>query len=143
MSQQISEINNDVKIKIKKILTCSLCSKLFHNPVTLHCQETFCQHCIKLYSIKSKKQDCPNCHKDSFYQPIHNFKLWDLINKIFPNEVKAREEEIKKNMPKISQEEQIKEEIIKNNWREIVNKKNNTNQPNILGNNAIFMEQLF
>jgi hypothetical protein len=141
MSQAITEINTENKQKIKNILTCTLCSKLLCHPITLHCQETFCQSCIKLYSLKTKKQDCPSCHKDSFYQPTHNFKLWDLINKIFPDEVKAREEEIKKNTPKMTQEEQIKEEIIKNNWREIINKKNN---PIVNNNqNAFFIEQLF
>lgn len=137
-------INESVKSKIKEILTCKLCSKLLYNPVTLHCQDTFCQSCIKLYSIKTKQQDCPECHKPSFYQPIHNFKLCDLLNKLFPNEIKDREQEILKNIPKMTEEEKIKEDIIKNNWRDIVNKKSNTNNNLLQQNaNAIFIEQLF
>ena len=127
-------IDNITKLKIKNILKCSLCSSLLHQPVTLHCQDTFCRHCLKNYEIKTKKQDCPQCHKLSFYQPINNFKIWDWINKLFPNEVKAREEEIKKLLPKLTEIEEIKEEIIKNNWRDIINKKSNQlnqlNQPN-------------
>lgn len=134
-------LNDSIKLKIKEILTCTLCSKLLCNPVTLHCQDTFCQSCIKLYSLKTKQQDCPECHKPSFYQPIHNFKLCDIINKLFPKEIKQREEEILRNTPPMTEEEKIKEEIIKNNWREIVNKKSNNN--NTLPQNAIFIEQLF
>jgi len=136
-------INESIKLKIKEILTCKLCLKLLYNPVTLHCQDTFCQSCIKLYSIKTKKQDCPGCHQPSFYQPIHNFKLCDIINKLFPNEVKDRENEVLKHMPQMTEEEKIKEDIIKSNWREIVNKKTNSNNNNLLQQNAIFIEQLF
>ena len=118
--------------KIQNLLKCSLCSRLLYQPVTLHCQDTFCRHCLKNYEIKTKKQDCPKCHKLSFYQPINNFKIWDLINKLFPNEIKAREEEIKKFSAKLTEIDEIKEEIIKNNWRDIVNKKTNqTNQPQL------------
>ncbi len=136
-------IDPSIKLKIKEILTCKLCSKLLCNPVTLHCQDTFCQSCIKLYSLKTKKQDCPDCHKPSFYQPIHNFKLCDIINKLFPNEIKDREKEVLKNMPPMTEEEKIKEDIIKNNWREIVNKKTNNNNILQQNANAIFIEQLF
>jgi hypothetical protein len=129
--------------KIKEILTCSLCSKLLYQPLTLHCQETFCRPCLKIYSSKTQKQDCPNCHKPAFYQPINNFKLWDLINKIFPSDVKAREEELAKVQPKLTEEEEIKEEIIKNNWRDIVNKKNSINLNNIPNLNNIIIDQLF
>ena len=138
---QVSSINQQTINKIKEILTCSLCSKLFYQPLTLHCQETFCRPCLKNYSNKTQKQDCPNCHKPSFYQPINNFKLWDLINKLFPSEVEARKEELLKVQPKLTEEEEIKEEIIKNNWRDIINKKNITNIPQNINN--IIIEQLF
>jgi hypothetical protein len=138
----INTISNQQKEKIYNILKCHLCSKILYQPITLHCQETFCKPCLKIYTMKTSKQDCPKCHKPAFYQPINNFKLWDLINKLFPDVVKAREEEIKKSTPKLSQIEEIKEEIIKNNWRDIVNKKTNNTNTHLL-NNQIFIEQLF
>ena len=46
----VSSINPQSINKIKEILTCSLCSKLFYQPLTLHCQETFCRPCLKNYS---------------------------------------------------------------------------------------------
>ena len=43
---------------------------------------------------------------------------------------KKREIEISQNELKLSEEEQNKEEIIKNNWRNIINKKNDNEQSN-------------
>jgi hypothetical protein len=131
------------KIQIKNILTCSFCKKLLHYPITLQCQDTFCKNCLKIYKYKTKKTDCPKCHKDSFYPPIQNIKLWDLIGKLFPDEIKLRDEEVSRTNPKLTEEEQIKEDIIKNNWRDVINKKMTPpSQPQIDLNNVIF-EQIF
>jgi hypothetical protein len=46
----------------------------------------------------------------------------DVIQKIFPEETKLRENEINKNKPLLKIEDQIKENLIKDNWREIINK---------------------
>jgi hypothetical protein len=46
----------------------------------------------------------------------------DVIQKIFPEETKLRENEINKNKPILKIEDQIKENLIKDNWREIINK---------------------
>ena len=137
----MTELTNLQKEKIFNIVKCHLCNKILYQPITLHCQDTFCKPCLKTYSMKTSKQECPKCHKPAFYQPVNNFKLWDLINKLFPDVVKAREEEIKKFTAKLSQVEEIKEEIIKNNWRDVINKKQ-SNQPISFGN-QIFIEQLF
>jgi hypothetical protein len=51
----------------------------------------------------------------------------DVIQKIFPEETKLRENEINKSKPILKTEEQIKENLIKNNWREIINKHKSTN----------------
>ncbi len=121
-----SDLSIDQIRKLKECLTCSLCKKLFYYPITLHCQDTFCQSCLKLNSLKNKANNCPKCKKHAFVPPIHNFKIWELINQIFPKEVSDRGKEIEKNMPKLTDEELVKEEIIKNNWRDIVNKKSST-----------------
>ncbi len=123
------------KNKIRQCLTCTLCKKLFYYPVTLYCQDSFCKSCLKNYTMKTNKKDCPSCHNETFIPPIHNFKICDIINKIFPDEIKDREIEINKTQSKLTEEEQIKEEIIKNNWREIVNKyKNDSNNNNGFNN---------
>jgi hypothetical protein len=131
------------KSQIKNTLTCSFCKKLFHYPITLQCQDTFCKNCLKIYKFKTKKSECPKCHKDSFYPPIQNIKLWDLIGKLFPEEIKLRDEEVSRTTPKLTEEEEIKEDIIKNNWRDVINKKMTlTTQPQIELNNIV-IEQLF
>jgi hypothetical protein len=46
----------------------------------------------------------------------------EIIQKIFPEETKLREIELHKNQPILNNEDKIKENIIKDNWREIINK---------------------
>ena len=125
------------KNKIRKCLTCSLCKKLFYYPVTLYCQDTFCKLCLKNYMIKTNKKDCPLCHKSSFVPPIHNFKIHDIITKLFTEENKIMEVAFLKNQTKLTEEEQIKEDIIKNNWRDIINKKK-TNETQVININHDF-----
>ena len=128
------EINMEFTIeknnKLRECLSCSPCKKIFHYPVTLFCQDNFCKSCLKNYIIKTNKQNCPICQKYYLSLPIHNFKINDLINILFPEDFKKREIEISQNELKLSEEEQIKEEIIKNNWRNIINKKNDNEQSN-------------
>ena len=121
------EKNMEKNNKLKECLSCTLCKKIFHYPVTLYCQDNFCKSCLKKYIIKTNKQNCPSCQKSYFNPPIHNFKIHDLINILFPEEFKQRQIEISKNEPKLTEEEEIKEEIIKNNWRDVINKKNELN----------------
>lgn len=120
-------MNQETKNKLRKCLTCMLCNKLFYYPVTLHCQDTFCQSCIDMIKLKTKKSECPKCKKSTMIVPVHNYNLMDVIQKIFPEETKSREVEINKNKPVLNTEEQIKQNIIKANWREIINKHNKTN----------------
>jgi hypothetical protein len=61
----------------------------------------------------------------------------DVIQKIFPEETKFRENEINKNKPPLKTEDQIKENLIKNNWREIINKHKLTNDNTSLNHEFI------
>ena len=50
--------------KISPHLLCSICKKVFNNPVLIDCDHTFCFECI---SQKLKKNnECPKCHKKNF-----------------------------------------------------------------------------
>jgi hypothetical protein len=64
----------------------------------------------------------------------------DVIQKIFPEETKLRENEINKNKPLLKIEDQIKENLIKDNWREIINKHKSTHNNSQL--NQEFIVQL-
>ena len=115
-------MNIETKNKLRKCLTCTICNKLFYYPITLHCQDTFCQSCINTIKLKTKKSECPKCKKSTIIVPVYNYNMMDIIQKIFPDETKLRENEINKTQPVLNNEEQIKQNLIKSNWREIINK---------------------
>ena len=133
------EITNDQMIKLKTCLTCSICNKLLYLPITLHCQDTFCCTCLKIYNMKNNSNcsNCPKCKKNIFVPPVHNYKIWELITKLFSDEVLIREKETSNLMPKLTEQELIKEELIKNHWRDVVNKKQTD------GIDQIILQQLF
>ena len=140
-----TELTIDQISKLKNLLTCFICKKLLYHPITLNCQDTFCQSCLKIHNIKNKSNTCPKCKKHAFVPPVHNFKVWELMNHIFSKELIDRGKEIEISMPKLTEEEIIKEEIIKNHWRDIVNKKqNNQNlRPNQDMVQEIILEHFF
>ncbi len=132
-------MNDEKRNKLKSCLSCTLCKKILHYPITLYCQDNFCKSCLKNYILKTNNKNCPSCKSSYFVPPIHNFKIHDLIIELFPEEFKERQLEINKNQPKLSDEELIKEEIIKNNWRDVINKNYNFVNPQ---NDPIFIENL-
>ncbi len=133
------EMNEEKKNKLKACLSCTLCKKILHYPVTLYCQDNFCKSCLKNYILKTNFKNCPSCKTSYFIPPVHNFKIHDLIVELFPEEYQERELEINKNQPKLTEEESIKEEIIKNNWRDVINGKNNNFN---ITNEHFFIENL-
>lgn len=134
-------MNIETKNKLKKCLTCTICNKLFYYPITLHCQDTFCQSCITKIKLNTNKSECPKCKKPTIIVPVHNYNLMDIIQKLFSEETKLRENEVNKNKTILKTEDQIKENIIKDNWREIINKHKPTND-NIIPLNHEFIVQL-
>ena len=51
--------------KISLHLICSICKKVFNNPVLLDCGHTFCYDCIKK-KLKDSNDECPKCHEKNF-----------------------------------------------------------------------------
>ena len=51
--------------KISPHLICSICKKVFNNPVLLDCGHTFCYDCIKK-KLKDSNNECPKCHEKNF-----------------------------------------------------------------------------
>lgn len=51
--------------KISPHLICSICKKVFNNPVLLDCGHTFCYDCIKK-KLKDSNDECPKCHEKNF-----------------------------------------------------------------------------
>ena len=51
--------------KISCHLICSICKKVFNNPVLIDCAHTFCYECIK-QKLKQNNNECPICHEKNF-----------------------------------------------------------------------------
>jgi len=51
--------------KISRHLICSLCKKVFNNPVLIDCGHTFCYDCI-YQKLKENNNECPKCHEKNF-----------------------------------------------------------------------------
>ena len=51
--------------KISCHLICSICKKVFNNPVLIDCDHTFCYECIKK-TLKENNNECPKCHEKNF-----------------------------------------------------------------------------
>ena len=51
--------------KISRHLICSLCKKVFNNPVLIDCGHTFCYDCIA-QKLKENNNECPKCHEKNF-----------------------------------------------------------------------------
>ena len=51
--------------KISRHLICSICKKVFNNPVLIDCEHTFCFDCIK-QKLKENNNECPKCHQKNY-----------------------------------------------------------------------------
>ena len=51
--------------KISRHLICSLCKKVFNNPILIDCGHTFCYDCITK-KLKENNNECPKCHEKNF-----------------------------------------------------------------------------
>lgn len=61
-----SVIEDDYYLRVKEIIKCNLCNKIFKDPVLCkNCQKTYCKVCIENW-IKTEGT-CPNCEKESEY----------------------------------------------------------------------------
>jgi len=74
---------------------CVLCLKIFFEPVTTVCGHTFCRECI--VRALDHTDSCPMCrcvlHLDVNKHPV-NVTLRNIIERCFPDEAAARQEEI-------------------------------------------------
>jgi hypothetical protein len=113
-----------------------VCQKLLYQPVTLFCQDTFCQSCL-VTQERQNNNSCPKCKRQYFRPPVINFKLSGLIDKIFSEEIKARKEELAK-LPVPDEKENLKDEIIKSSWRDVINKKKPSNNGSVQLNTDVF-----
>ncbi|XP_048361359.1 E3 ubiquitin-protein ligase RNF168 [Sphaerodactylus townsendi] len=76
---------------------CNICMEIFLEPVTLPCQHTLCNACFQL-TVEKASLCCPFCRRrvsswaryNARNKTLINLKLWEAIQKFFPEECKRR-----------------------------------------------------
>ncbi|XP_033022916.1 bifunctional apoptosis regulator [Lacerta agilis] len=77
--------------------SCHCCYDILVNPTTLNCGHSFCRHCLALWWTSSKKNECPECRGKWEGFPKVNILLRDAIEKLFPDAIKQRKDDIQQN----------------------------------------------
>ncbi|XP_032462206.1 bifunctional apoptosis regulator isoform X2 [Phocoena sinus] len=77
--------------------SCHCCYDILVNPTTLNCGHSFCRHCLALWWASSKKTECPECREKWEGFPKVNILLRDAIEKLFPDAIRMRYEDIQQN----------------------------------------------
>uniref|UniRef100_A0A8C9R9C8 Nuclear factor 7, brain-like n=1 Tax=Scleropages formosus TaxID=113540 RepID=A0A8C9R9C8_SCLFO len=62
-------------------LSCHVCSETFRDPVSLHCNHSFCKSCVEQFWEKMKTRNCPSCKRRSSLEDLLiDFNLKDLAD---------------------------------------------------------------
>ncbi|MGH0183539.1 UNVERIFIED_CONTAM: hypothetical protein FKN15_012355 [Acipenser sinensis] len=61
-------------------LSCAVCCEIFKDPVTLHCNHSFCKACLDQYCKEKRARECPVCRKRSSMEELPvNFALRNIV----------------------------------------------------------------
>ncbi|GAV85513.1 Glyco_transf_92 domain-containing protein/zf-C3HC4_2 domain-containing protein, partial [Cephalotus follicularis] len=77
--------------KLKEELSCAICLEICYEPSTTPCGHSFCKKCLRSAADKCGKK-CPKCRQliGNGRSCTVNTVLWNTIQLLFPQEVKAR-----------------------------------------------------
>ncbi|XP_075623950.1 bifunctional apoptosis regulator isoform X2 [Balearica regulorum gibbericeps] len=84
------------RVSVSEFL-CHCCYDMLVNPTTLNCGHSFCRHCLALWWVSSKKNECPECREKWEGFPKVNILLRDVIEKLFSDAIEQRKEDIQQN----------------------------------------------
>ncbi|XP_035262229.1 zinc-binding protein A33-like [Anguilla anguilla] len=96
---------------LTEFLRCHVCSEIFKDPVSLHCNHSFCKMCIYRLWEKKNIRNCPICNRrSSMTQPDVNFSLKVLADSyVQRKESEAGEEkEVDFSKERVTEEEIVK-----------------------------------
>ncbi|KAM6423769.1 bifunctional apoptosis regulator isoform 1-T2 [Liasis olivaceus] len=77
--------------------SCHCCYDILINPTTLNCGHSFCRHCLALWWMSSKKNECPECREKWEGFPKVNILLRNAVEKLFPVAVEQRKDDVLQN----------------------------------------------
>ncbi|XP_063171078.1 bifunctional apoptosis regulator [Candoia aspera] len=77
--------------------SCHCCYDILINPTTLNCGHSFCRHCLALWWMSSKKNECPECREKWEGFPKVNILLRNAVEKLFPVAIGQRKDDILRN----------------------------------------------
>ncbi|CAJ1085147.1 nuclear factor 7%2C brain-like isoform X1 [Xyrichtys novacula] len=69
------------KALLEGFLNCHVCSETFRDPVSLHCNHSFCSSCLQKFWEQTKNKNCPICKRRSSKDSLPvNFTLKELAD---------------------------------------------------------------
>ncbi|XP_030233276.1 tripartite motif-containing protein 35-like [Gadus morhua] len=66
--------------QLKNFLTCSVCTEIFRDPVSLGCHHSFCYRCLQDFWAQAKNKNCPVCKRKSSNDAVVNFSIKELAD---------------------------------------------------------------
>uniref|UniRef100_A0A8C4Z8Z4 Uncharacterized protein n=1 Tax=Gadus morhua TaxID=8049 RepID=A0A8C4Z8Z4_GADMO len=65
---------------LKHFLTCSVCTEIVKDPVSLGCHHSFCSSCLQDFWAQAKNKNCPVCKRKSSKDIVGvNFSIKELV----------------------------------------------------------------
>ncbi|XP_039138084.1 putative E3 ubiquitin-protein ligase RING1b isoform X1 [Dioscorea cayenensis subsp. rotundata] len=90
-AEKVSENGFPCIDRLREELSCAICLEVCFEPSTTPCGHSFCIKCLKSSASKCGKR-CPKCRQliSSTRSYTVNTVLWNTIQLLFPDEIKAR-----------------------------------------------------
>ncbi|XP_030233811.1 zinc-binding protein A33-like [Gadus morhua] len=66
--------------QLKNFLTCSVCTEIFRDPVSLGCHHSFCYRCLQDFWAQAENKNCPICKRKSSNDAVVNFSIKELAD---------------------------------------------------------------
>ncbi|XP_056463286.1 zinc-binding protein A33-like [Gadus chalcogrammus] len=65
---------------LKHFLTCSVCTEILKDPVSLSCHHSFCSSCLQDFWAQAENKNCPVCKRKDSKDIVVNFSLKELAD---------------------------------------------------------------
>ncbi|XP_030233272.1 nuclear factor 7, brain-like [Gadus morhua] len=79
---------------LKHFLTCSVCTEIVKDPVSLGCHHSFCSSCLQDFWAQAKNKNCPVCKRKSSKDIVGvNFSIKELADSFAGRQRSAPSEE--------------------------------------------------